>query len=98
MNKQQFKAYRHSQRVCQHDEGWPVGKEEYFERIPLSRPPYQAGSGDLLLAWKQAKREYEWRRKAGRPEWDEEMVLVGHNNPHAAASIRYIIKRRYTPY
>lgn len=41
MNKRQFLALRRAQRICYSDDyGWPLGKEKYFNQLPLQRPSY----------------------------------------------------------
>lgn len=97
MNKEQYKEYRRTQRICYNYDGdptWP--SNEYFNRIPFERKGcYYADKFNLVEAWERAKREYEWQQRSGTTEsWQQDMVLVGHNNPRAKESLRAIIKGR----
>ena len=93
MNKKQYKEYRRNQRICYSNEEGLAGIP-YFQIIPLERAGEpRTGWKDLNEAWERYKREYEWVTP-NNPTWpgQKEMVLVGHNNPRAANSLRAYIK------
>lgn len=101
MNKKQYKEYRRNQRICySSDDGYPYQKEDYFNRIPLQRPPSKHTDHSLLTEkWERAKREYEWHQQPGTTKsWQKDMVLVGHNNPRAAEYMRQALKNNYRCY
>lgn len=97
MNKKQYKEYRRNQRIvynCDGDPTWP--NNGYFEKIPFSRPGRNWPSKhNLVHAWERAKREFEWRQRAGTiHSWQKEMIVVGNNNPDARAILKADMKQR----
>lgn len=98
MNKQQYKLYRHHQRVaCDPEWGYCDKNEAFFSKIPLEQPGVcYKKQYTLMHAWEMVKREVVFVPKEGGQSWEREMVVVGNNNPNRGHYMRAELKDRYT--